>query len=1068
MIHRVVQAALRQRFLVLMMTAFITVAGIISFQRMPVDAYPDLSPPMVELITQWPGHAAEEVERLVTLPLEIEMNGVPHMVVMRSISLYGLSDIRMTFAEDTNDYFARQVVFERIGQAQLPAGVTPDMAPLFSPSGLVYRYVLESPDRSPQELKTIEDWVVERAYRSVPGVADDSGFGGTTMQYQVLLDPARIYGYHLTVPQVMNALAANNSNAGGGFYSQGGQFYYVRGIGLVRSTEDIGNTVVGANHGVPIRVRDVGEVTIGHAPRLGEFGYEKNNDAVEGVILMRRGEQTQNVLKGVEAKTEQLNRQILPPDVKVHPFYDRSELVKLTTDTVENNLLRGMVLVLIVLIFFLVSFRAAIIVALTIPLALLFSFIVLHAHDVAANLLSIGAIDFGIVIDGTVVMMENIYRELALREGQEYNLNEVILAAARDVDRPIFYSVAVIIAGYLPIYALTGPSGKLFHPMAETMSFALIGALILTLTLVPVLASYWFKKGVHERPNRAYEWMKAKYAKQLDWALDRPKTTMVIATVIFGATLLLIPFIGGEFMPHLDEGALWVRATMPYTISFDEASKIAPQIRQILMSYPQVTVVASELGRPDDGTDPTGFFNCEFYVGLKPYKDKAWSGDISTKEELIASVDKKLRTFPGIIFNYTQPAEDAVDEALTGLKSSLAVKVYGGDLQVLQDKAIQIKNILSKVPGFTELTVVRELGQPSLLIDVDREKIARYGVNVADVEAVIEAAVGGQAVTQVIQGEKLFDLVVRMQPQFRSSAHDIGNLLVGTPDGQQIPLSQLADIKQGNGASFIYRENNSRYIGVQYSIEGRDLERAVRDGQAAVNKAVVLPAGYRMEWGGEYSLFLAAKAQLNVIGPIAVVIIFMILFALYGNFKFPVTIALGVIMTEPVGALLALKLTDTPFSVSSVLGLLALLGVSVETAVILVSYINKLRQEGMDIRSATREASLLRLRPIMMTALVACLGLLPAALSTGIGSDTQRPFAIVIVAGLVSRLFIGFFVNPVLYQLVAREGDVLQVLNTGARSRFGTPQAHSQFGYWVCPLCIRSHLLFIDRSICPC
>ena len=1027
MIHRIVQAALRQRFLVLMLTAAITIAGVISFRRMPVDAYPDLAPPQVELITQWPGHAAEEVERLVTLPLELEMNGVPHMVVMRSISLYGLSDVILTFDEDTDDYFARQIVFQRLADAQLPTGVTPSMAPLFSPSGLVYRYVLESPDRTPQELKTIEDWVVERAYRSVRGVADDSGFGGTVMQYQVLLDPARIYGYHFTIPQVMNALTANNSNAGGGFYSQGGQFYYVRGIGLVRSTDDIGNVVVGENHGVPIRVRDLGEVTIGHAPRLGEFGFQTNDDAVEGVILMLRGDQTQNVLKGVEAKTDELNREILPPDVKIHPFYDRSQLVALTTDTVENNLLRGMVLVLIVLIFFLVSFRAAVIVALTIPLALLFAFIVLHAHDVAANLLSIGAIDFGIVIDGTVVMMENIYRELALRAGKEYSLNEVILVAAKDVDRPIFYSVAVIIAGYLPIYALSGPSGKLFHPMAETMSFALIGALILTLTLVPVLASYWFKKGVREKTNRPYEWMKAKYAGQLDWALDHPKTTLAIATVIFALTLLLIPFIGGEFMPHLDEGALWVRATMPYTISFEEASKIAPEIRQILMSYPQVTVVGSELGRPDDGTDPTGFFNCEFYVGLKAYKDSSWTSDTRTKDELIASIDKKLHTFPGIIFNYTQPAEDAVDEALTGLKSSLAVKIYGDDLDVLQDKAIQIKNVLSQVPGFTDLTVVRELGQPSLLIDVDRDKIARYGVNVADVEAVIQAAVGGQAVTQVIQGEKLFDLVVRMQPQFRSSAHEIGNLLVGTPDGQQIPLSQLANIQQGNGASFIYRENNSRYIGVQYSIEGRDLERAVQDGQAAVNKAIVLPQGYRLEWGGEYSQFLEAKAQLSFIGPLAIILIFMILFALYGNFKFPVTIALGVIMTEPVGALIALKLTHTPFSVSSVLGLLALLGVSVETAVILVSYINKLRQEGNDIRTSTREASLLRLRPIMMTALVACLGLLPAALSTGIGSDTQRPFAIVIVAGLVSRLFIGFFVNPVLYELVARDGDVLQV-----------------------------------------
>src|SRR5882724_6609020 len=579
MIHRIVQAALRQKFLVLMLTGFITVGGILSFQRMPVDAYPDLAPPQVEIVTQWPDHAAEEVARLVTHPLELEMNGVPHMIVMRSISLYGLSDLRLTFDDNTDDYFARQIVFERLAQATLPTGVTPSLAPLFSPSGLVYRYVLESPDRSPQELKTIEDWVVERAYRSVHGVADDSGFGGTVMQYQVLLDPARIYGYHLTVAQVNAALAANNSNAGGGFYSQGGQFYYVRGIGLVRNTEDIGNIVVGANKGVPVRVRDVGDVTIGNAPRLGQFGFQKNDDAVEGVILMLRGEQTQNVLAGVEKQTEKLNHGILPPDVKIHPFYDRSDLVRLTIDTVERNMMVGMTLVLIVLIFFLVSVRAAVIVALTIPLSLLFAFILLHGRGVPANLLSIGAIDFGIIIDGTVVMMENIYRELANRSGQTYKLSEVIAAAARDVDRPIFYSVAVILAGYLPIYALTGPAGKLFHPMAETMSFALVGALILTLTLVPVLASYWFKDGVREKQNRAMDWMKEKYAKPLDWALDHPKTTMTIATLIFGASLLLIPFISAEFMPHLDEGALWIRATMPYTISFEESSKISPQIR---------------------------------------------------------------------------------------------------------------------------------------------------------------------------------------------------------------------------------------------------------------------------------------------------------------------------------------------------------------------------------------------------------------------------------------------------------------------------------------------------------
>jgi cobalt-zinc-cadmium resistance protein CzcA len=1034
MIHRIVRAALRQRFLILMLVMFLVLAGSISFQRMPVEAYPDLSPPLVEIITQWPGHAAEEVERLITIPVEIEMNGIPRLQVMRSISLYGLSDVILTFHYGTDDYWARDRAFQRLSDVALPSGVSPGLAPLSSPSDLVYRYVLESPDRSQMELKTFEDWVVERAYRSVPGVADDSGFGGETMQYQVLLDPTRLYNYHLTVPQVMGALAANNSNAGGGFYSKGGQFYYVRGIGLVHTRDDIRNIVVGSSNGIPIRISDVGKVVIGHAPRLGEFGFSDKathtdkDDAVEGVIMMRTGEQTQNVLKGVEAKTKDINSRLLPPDVKIRPFYDRSDLVRLTINTVEANLVRGMILVLIVLIFFLVSFRAAVIVALTIPLALLFAFILLHIENVSANLLSIGAIDFGIIIDGTVVMMENIFRELGLRAGQEYSLHDVILTAARDVDRPIFYSVAVIISGYLPIYALSGASGRLFHPMADTMVYALIGALIITLTLVPVLCSYWFRKGVKERLNRPFEWMKRKYAWGLDVALDNPKFTLTAAVLIFAGAVCLVPFIGGEFMPHLDEGALWVRATMPYTISWQEAAKIAPEIRHILVAYPQVTVVGQELGRPDDGTDPTGFFNDEYYVGLKPYGDKVWkTGPIRDKEELIASIQKKLSAFPGIIFNYTQPAEDAVDEALTGLKSALAVKIYGTDLNVLQQKAVEIKQVLSRVPGFSSLLVVRELGQPSLRIDVDREKIARYGINVSDIEAVIEAAVGGQAATQVIQGEKLFDMVVRMEPQFRSNAEEIGNLLVGTPAGQQIPLKELANIHVQTGASFIYRESNSRYIGVQYAITGRDLAGAVAAGQKAVNAQVKLPPGYFVTWGGEYSEYLAAREQMYVITPLTVLLILLILFALYGNFKFPIAALLGVILTEPVGALLALKLTGTPFSVSSGLGLLALMGVSVEIVVVMYSYVNKLRLEGMDIRTATREAALLRLRPIMMTALVACLGLLPAALSHGIGSDTQRPFARVIVGGLLGPIFLGFFVYPVLYRLVAKEGDILQV-----------------------------------------
>ncbi len=1029
MIHRIVHFALNQRFFILVLVGFLIVGGILSFERMPVDAYPDLSPPLVEIITQWPGHASEEVERLITVPIEVEMNGMPQLETMRSISLYGLSDVIMSFRFGTDKYFCRQQAFQRLSDVSLPVGVTPGLSPLSSPSDLIYRYVLQSPDRSPQELKTIQDWVLNHAYRSVPGVADDSGFGGTTMQYQVLLDPAQLYSYHVTVPQILNSLSANNANTGGGFYSQGGQFYYVRGIGLVRDTQDIGNIVVASHKGAPVFIKDIGKVVIGHAPRLGEFGFMNNDDAVEGVIMMRTGEQTQYVLQRVEQETKYLNTQVLPKDVKIHTFYDRSGLVALTTSTVEDNLLRGMILVLIVLMFFLVSVRAAVITALTIPLCLLFSFVFLHLEGVSANLLSIGAIDFGILIDGTVVMMENIYRELGLRAGEDYNLKEAILAGARDVDRPVFYSVAVIIAGYLPIYALRGASGRLFHPMADTMSYALVGALLLSLTLVPVLISYWFKAGVKEKVNRPFEWIKRIYGRQLDWALDHRVLMLGIGLAIFAGTSLLVPLIGGEFMPHLDEGALWVRATMPYTISWQEAAKIAPQVRRILMSYPQVTEVGSELGRPDDGTDPTGFFNCEFYVGLKPYSDKSWkTGPIRNKDELIKSINSKLTTFPGIIFNYTQPAEDAVDEALTGLKSALAVKVYGPDLHVLQNTALRIKTALSNVPGFADLIVVRELGQPSLLIHINRQKIARYGVNVSDVEAVIGAAIGGQPATQVIQGEKLFDLIVRMKPQFRSDPNSIGNLLVGTPDGQQVPLKDLADISVGNGAAFIYREDNSRYIGIQYSVEGRDLAGAVVAGQRAIAPIVhSLPQGYRVTWGGEYSEYVAARKQLDVIAPLTVLLIFLILFALYGNFKFPVAIAIGVVTTEPVGALLALKLTHTPFSVSSVLGLLVLMGVSTEMAVVLYSYINKLRLEGKGIREATHQAALLRLRPIMMTALVACLGLLPAALSHGIGSDTQRPFAIVIVGGLISPLLLGFFVNPILYSLVARDGDVLQV-----------------------------------------
>ena len=1024
-INRIVLASLRQPFLVGLLTLTLAAMGIWSFSRLPVDAYPDLSPTMVEVITQWPGHAAEEVERLITVPVEVEMNGLPRMQVIRSISLYGLSDVTMTFTEGTDDYFARQQVFERLPDIGLPDGVSPSVSPLFAPSGLVYRYVVQSPDRSPMDLKILDDWVITRQFKAVPGVADVSPLGGQTFQYQVLLDPTRLAGAHLSVADVESALAANNGNAGGGFYSEGGQFYYIRGLGRIATLDDIGNTVLANHGGTPILVKDVGEVTAGHAPRLGQFGYNDQNDAVEGVVLMRRGEQAQTVLRGVEAKARELNRSILPKDVKVVPFYDRSDLVALTTHTVEGNLARGTLLVVVVLVFFLYDIRSGLIAGVTIPLALLFAFLCLDLRHIPANLLSIGAIDFGILVESAVVMVENIHRQLALRHGTAYRIREVIADAAAEVDRPIFYSMAVIIAGFMPIYVLHGPSGRLFKPMADTTIFALIGSLAVTLALLPVLCAWLLRKGVRERRNAAYEWLKARYTRGLDWCLARPRATVAGAVGLFAAATLLIPGIGAEFMPHLDEGAIWVRATMPYTISFGESATIVPQIRAIIRSFPMVTVVTSEHGRPDDGTDPTGFFNAEFYVGLKPYGE--WTGSIRTKAALIAAIDDRLRAFPGIIFNYTQPAEDAVDEAETGLKSALDVKVFGPDLDTLQVLGRQLKKALETVPGITELTLVQELGQPSLTITPDRARIARYGLNIADINALIEAAVGGDAATQVVQGERSFDLVVRLEPQFRETPEAIGNIPVATSGGQHIPLKDLATIQVTNGASFIYRQDNARFIGVQYSVEGRSLATAVRDAQARVAGRMTMPPGYRAVWGGEFQEYTASRRQMIVIVPVTLGLIFLILFALYSNVKFPVITVAAVLLSAPVGGLLALWITGTPFSVSSGIGFLALFGVSVQTAVVYISYANELRGDGMPIARAAREAALLRLRPIMMTALVAALGLLPAALATGVGTDSQRPFAMVIVGGMLSQLAVSVFLVPALYLLVARDGDRLEV-----------------------------------------
>jgi heavy metal efflux system protein len=1032
MIHQLITLALRQRFVVLVAGMIAIAGGIWAFHTLPVDAYPDLSPPQVEVITQWPGHAAEEVERQITIPLEIAFNGAPGITVERSISLYGLSDVRLVFGYDTSVYFDREQIFQRIGDASLPDGVAPSMAPLFSPSGLIYRYVLESPDRAPQELKVIQDWVLFRRYKSIPGIADDSGLGGTTRQYQVVLDANALSTYHVAVADVVTALSNNNQNAGGGFYQLGGQFNYVRGLGRITDLADIGNVVVANHNGVPIHVSNVAKVTLGDAPRLGQFGYMDKNEAVEGVLFLRTGDPAQTVLERVKAMTDHINNDILPRDVRVHPYYDRTDLVHLTTRTVEHNMAFGVMLVTIILVLFLRSFRTGLIVATTIALSLAVAFLLLKARHVPANLLSLGAVDFGILVDAGVIMVENIFRVLGERrarvargDGDNDGLDGALLGAAKDVGRPIFYSTAVIIAAYLPIYVLSGPAARLFTPMADTVVYALLGTLLFSLTLLPVLCSIFMRSGVADREGRLYGAFKRWYMRTLELCLAHPLRTTAACVLAFGVSLLTLFGIGSEFMPKLDEGALWVRATMPYTISFDEAEKIPPQVRAILEAFPQVTTVASELGRPDDGTDPTGFFNCEFYVGLKPYDE--WSGPIQDKPELVQAIKEKLERFPGIVFNFTQPAEDAVDEASTGLKSSLAIKVFGPDLKTLETIAGDIKKTIARVPGINEITIVRELGQPNLDVKIDRQKVARYGLDVATIDGMIEAAVGGVTATRVVQGDRQFDLVIRMDERYRDNPEAIGRLLVTTPNGQRLPLSTFATLSLGQGASFVYREAGERYIGVQYSIEGRDLGSAVNDARAAVARDVHVPTGYELQWGGEYRDFLDAKAEMVIIIPLTLLFIFFIIFGLYGNLKYPLMIAISVLVTEVQGGLLALWLGHTNLSVSSGLGFLALFGVSVQTGIIFISHANKLRKAGMSLDEATRESALVRLRPILITALVACVGLLPAAFSHAIGSDSQRPFAQVVVGGLLSRLALSIFLLPVLYRWASRSGDRLEV-----------------------------------------
>jgi cobalt-zinc-cadmium resistance protein CzcA len=1036
MIQRLVDFALENRFLIVSAAVLLFVWGAISFHQLPVEAYPDVANNYVEIITQWPGISAEQIEQQVTIPLEVAMNGIPHVVHLRSFSLFGLSDLKLIFDDEEENAWNRERALERLSQVTLPPGVVPQMGTDWSPVGQIYFFTLKStnPNYDVMELKSIEDWVIEKNFKAVPNIVDVASFGGPTREYQVRLDPNKLVAYGLSIGQVEQQLTTNNVNAGGSFIESGLQQINVREVGLVRNVSDIENTVLVTKSGTPLRVKDIAVVAQGPKIRLGQFGRAihrqdgkiiDDNDVVSGIVLLRKGADADSALKGVHEKVKELNERILPAGVKVVPFIDRSDLVHYTTHTVLHNLTEGIILVVVVLFLFLGNARGAFIVALTIPFSLLFAATCLKLKGIPANLLSLGALDFGMVVDGAVVMVENIVRHLCRQEQIPRTPAQRIREAAHEVQRPVFYAIAIIITAYLPIFTLQRVEGRLFKPMAWTVAFALLGALLFSILVAPVLSALVFSQGASEWHNPVMEALKGLYRRSVKWAIEHRFVTVGSAALALLCSLFLWfgPVIGSEFLPHLDEGALWVRGTLAPSTGPTEGVRLMNQARVVLCSFPEVPQCTSQVGRPDDGTDTTGFFNTEYFVDLKP-KEQWRPVFHEDKEELIAAMNRELEKIPGVVWGFSQPIADNMEEAVSGVKGELATKVYGDDLKILEDKADQIVNILRQVKGIEDLGVLRVLGQPNLNVTVDRQQAARYQVNVADVQDAIQTAVGGNALTQVLQGEQRYDLVLRYLPQFRSTKEAVENIRLLSPVGGRVSLAQLCNIEEREGGSEIYREGNQRYVAIKYSVRGRDLGGAVQEAIQKVNARVQLPRGYHIDWEGEYESQKRAQARLLLIVPLTILLIFIILYTMFHSWKWALLI-LTVVTMAPIGGLLALWVTGTHFSVSSGIGFLALFGVSVQVGVIMLEYINQLRARGHSIEDSAIEGAVLRLRPIMMTMLVATLGLLPAALSHAIGSDSQRPFAIVIVGGLLAALFISVILLPTLYVWVAREGDKL-------------------------------------------
>jgi heavy metal efflux system protein len=1048
MIRALVDFALKSRWLVLGGVIVLIAWGVVSFRSLPIEAYPDVANNYVQIITQWPGRSAEEIERQVTVPVEIQMAGIPHLTHLRSTTLAGLSSLMLVFDDDSTSDVNREHVLERLSQVNLPANLVPQMGTDWSPVGQIYWYTLEStnPAYDVMEKKALEDWTLEKSFKGVTGVVDVSSFGGPTKEYQVKLDPDKMVSYGLSIAQVEQQIANNNTNGGGSFIEQGAQQINVQSLGLYNSVQDIENTVIKNANGAAIKVKDIATVTQGPKIRLGQIGRSArgpnntiidNPDTVEGIVLLQKGDDSDPVLQGIHEEVNKLNNGILPKGVKIKPFLDRSDLVKFTVETVENNLSEGMILVAIILFLFLGNVRGAIIVTLTIPFALLFASICLDLSHIPANLLSLGALDFGMVVDGSVVMIENIVRHLSHQDDTRTPMQK-IREAAHEVQRPVFFARGIIITSYLPIFTLQAVEGRLFKPMAWTVTFALLGALGFAIIVAPVLASIAFRKGASEWENPLLKWLTLHYRSSVHTAIKHRNMTLGIATILFAIAVYLTVGgpIGSEFLPHLDEGSIWVRGTLPPSEGPTASIDFTNKARLVMASFPEVTQVVSQTGRPDDGTDTAGFFNTEYFVDLK--RKEQWRPVFhQDKEQLISAIDKQLSQFPGVIWNYSQPISDNMEEAVSGVKGELAVKLYGDDLRTLEKTAEEIQAQMAQVRGIEDLGIFRIVGQPNLNYTVDREEAARWGINVADIQDAMQTAVGANAVTQVQQGEARFDVTLRYQQQYRDTREAIENVRLLTPSGERVSLAQLTKVSTDDGAEQINREGGQRYIAIKYSVRGRDLGSSVEEAISRVNHNVTLPAGYHLEWAGEYESQKRANKRMAIVVPVTVMVIFLILYTMFRSFKWAMLILVSVIMAS-IGGPLALFITHTNFSVSSAVGFLALFGVSVQTGVIMIEFINQLRarRKGMEestqehIVEAAVEGAVLRLRPIMMTMLVATLGLLPAALSHAIGSDSQRPFAIVIVGGLLANLVIGVFLLPTLYVWFANDNDVLPAMET--------------------------------------